>query len=132
MVRLDRRRFRTSIQNPVQIPELGTMPHPDVVWRRRTRARGGRPHVPDIVLLTEVSDTSAAYDTRVKAQIYAEAGVRDYWVVDIPSRKLHVFRDPSERGFQTHEVHTGDARVVPLLAPDVSLTVNELYSELDN
>ena len=84
-----------------------------------------------MLLLIEVADTSVAYDTGTKAQIYAEAGVRDYWVVDIPGRKLHVFRDPSEHGFKTHEVYSGDARVAPLLIPHIGLSVIELFSQLD-
>lgn len=128
---LDRGRFQASIQNAVEIPELATMPHPDVVWLRRKRSMRRRPRVPDVMLLIEVADSSLAYDTTVKTQIYSEAGVRDYWVVDIPDRKLHVFRDPSEHGFQSREVHTGKTRVAPLLVPGVTLTPDELFEVLD-
>jgi Uma2 family endonuclease len=128
---LDRGRFQASIQNAVEIPELATMPHPDVVWLRRKRAMTRRPRVPDVMLLIEVADSSLTYDTTVKAQIYSEAGVRDYWVVDLPNRKLHVFRDPSESGFQSREAHSGDELVVPLLVPGVSVVVNELFEVLD-
>ena len=83
-----------------------------------------------MVLLIEVADTSVAYDLGEKARIYAEAGVRDYWVVDIPGRLLHVFRDPTEDGFRTHETFAGDARVTPLLLPNVVLAVNELFAGL--
>jgi Uma2 family endonuclease len=127
---IDRSQIQVSIQNPVQIPELDTMPHPDVVWRRKRR-KGGRPHVPDVMLLIEVADSSLTYDTTVKAQIYSEAGVRDYWVVDLPNRKLHVFRDPSESGFQSREVHSGNTLVTPLLVPGVTLTPDELFEVLD-
>lgn len=128
---VDRSKFRIFIQNPVEIPELATMPEPDLVWLRRKQSNRGRPQVPDVVLLIEVADTSVTYDTGAKAQIYAEAGVRDYWVVDIPGQELHVFHDPSERGFKTHEVHSRDACVAPLLIPDISLNVHELYSRLE-
>ena len=128
---LDRRRFQASIQNAVEIPELATMPHPDVVWLSRKRSMRRRPRVPDVMLLFEVADSSLAYETSVKAQIYSEAGVRDYWVVDLPNRKLHLFRDPSESGFQSCEVHTGDTLVTPLLVPEISVTVSELFAVLE-
>lgn len=128
---VDRKKIKVFIQNPIEIPELATMPHPDVVWLQRKRFLRRRPRVPDVMLLIEVADTSLAYDTRVKAQLYAEAGVRDYWVVDLPNRKLHVYRDPSKTGFQSHEVHEGDARVPLLMIPEIVLAVNELFEVLD-
>jgi Uma2 family endonuclease len=50
----------------------------------------------------EVADSSLAYDLREKCQLYAEAGIRDYWVIDIPKRFAHIYCDPSARGYQTH------------------------------
>jgi Uma2 family endonuclease len=71
------------------------------------------------------------YDTGEKARIYAAAGVRDYWVVDIPGRRLHVFRDPSPHGFRTHETFAGDARVVPLLLSGTALVLSEMFAALE-
>src|SRR6478672_631944 len=46
------------------------------------------------LLVVEVSDTSLAIDTGIKAELYAAAGIADYWVVDLNSRVLIVHRDP--------------------------------------
>jgi Uma2 family endonuclease len=39
--------------------------------------RGG-----DVLLVVEIADTSLAYDLRIKAQLYASHGVREYWVIN--------------------------------------------------
>jgi Uma2 family endonuclease len=46
------------------------------------------------VLAVEVADTSLATDRGEKAQLYAAAGIADYWVVDLNNRLLIVHRDP--------------------------------------
>jgi Uma2 family endonuclease len=46
-------------------------------------------------LVVEVAVTSLAKDTTEKAELYATAGVPDYWVLDVVNRQLHVFRDPA-------------------------------------
>lgn len=50
------------------------------------------PGARDIFLLVEVMDTSVEYDRRRKAPLYARAGVRELWLVDIPAGVLDVQR----------------------------------------
>ena len=45
------------------------------------------PSANDIVLLIEVADSTLAYDRDVKAQLYALAGIPEYWLFDLESRK---------------------------------------------
>lgn len=127
---LDVRKIRISVQNPAEIPELDTMPQPDLMWLRRRRSPH-RPRVPDVVLLIEVADTSVAYDTGAKALIYAEAGVEDYWVVDIPHRVVHVFRDPCDSGIESRQQFSARARVKPLQLPKIVLDVGKMFAALE-
>ena len=48
----------------------------------------------DIMLLVEVADTSLQHDLTEKAELYATAGVPEYWVVDVLNRVVYVLRDP--------------------------------------
>ena len=47
-----------------------------------------------LLLAVEVSDSTAGFDLTRKAAIYANAGVREYWVLDLPHRLLAVHRNP--------------------------------------
>lgn len=51
-------------------------------------------HPSAALLVVEISDTSLAYDTTAKANLYAAGGIADYWVVDLVNRRLLIFRDP--------------------------------------
>ena len=52
-------------------------------------------------LLIEVADTTAHTDRSVKIPLYAKAGIREAWLVDIPSGQIEVYADPSEGVYQT-------------------------------
>jgi len=68
-------------------------PEPDfAVIAGSPRGSSGHPSTAELVV--EVADSSFDYDTNEKRQIYARAGIREYWVVDINGRRLLVYRDP--------------------------------------
>jgi Uma2 family endonuclease len=79
----------------------------------------------------EVADSSLAYDLREKCQLYAEAGIRDYWVIDIPKRFAHIYCDPSARGYQTHRRLPANEQITPLLIANISLQVAGMFACLD-
>ena len=66
-----------------------------------------------------------------KAELYAEAAVPEYWVIDLPNRRLLVFRDPAPLpvGGHTYRTHLtpGPADAVsPLAAPAAVVKVADL------
>jgi Uma2 family endonuclease len=58
----------------------------------------------DLRLLIEVSGDSLTTDLGEKADLYARAGVPDYWVVDLQSRVTHVHSWPSANGYASRTV----------------------------
>lgn len=90
------------IQNPVRIPDHSE-PQPDLVLARlRDDGYAGRhPGPDDILLVVEVSDTTAGYDREIKIPLYAAAGIPEVWLVDLPGRAVEVYRDPSGDAFDT-------------------------------
>lgn len=51
----------------------------------------------DVLLLVEVAQTSQAWD-RAKAEVYARAGVPEYWLLDLQARRLERRRRPTPDG----------------------------------
>ncbi len=85
------------------------------------------------VLIIEVAHTSLDMDTSTKAEVYATAGVPDYWVIDIPNRRLLVFRDPvalpaglGATAYRTRLTLTPADTVAPLAAPASAVKVADL------
>lgn len=70
------------------------MPLPDIVLTREPRGPGAIP-LASVGLLVEVSSTTLARDFGAKLAIYAAAGIPEYWIVDVQSRRIHQFWSPS-------------------------------------
>jgi Uma2 family endonuclease len=66
------------------------------------------------LLVVEVSETSLAFDRGRKADIYARAGVPEYWVVDVRGASVEIRRDPGPAGYATTRVVRRDDAVLPL------------------
>ncbi len=83
------------------------------------------------LLVVEVSDATLFYDTTTKAELYATAGIADYWVLDVTNRQLHVFRDPMPipEGGQAYRtrltIGSGDV-VAPLAASHIPIRAADL------
>ena len=120
---------RVRIQNSVGFPELKSAPQPDVAWVT-TKFSARRPQPAEIFLIIEVAQTSLAYDRNVKARLYAKAGIRDYWIVNIPERCVEVFRDPLRGRYKSLQTYATGDEVRPLAFPDVALSVPSLFESI--
>lgn len=86
------------VQQPLHLATVESSPEPDfaVVGPGLHRV-----HHPDTALLViEISASSAARDLGEKARIYAEAGIPEYWVVDVRRRVVVVHHDASPEGYR--------------------------------
>lgn len=128
--------FWVSQQQPLPILSAGraSEPEPDVAVIPGS-PRDYTDHPTAVVLLVEVSDATLASDTTTKAELYATAGIADYWVLDVENRQLIVFRDPQPlplpEDLATTAYHTRltlgpTDRVSPLAAPTASILVSDL------
>lgn len=81
------------------------------------------PSPADVYLVIEVADFSLAYDRDVKIPLYAQAGIQEAWLVNLPQRVIEIYRDPAANGYREVRVlHPGD-RLSPQAFPDFELTV---------
>ncbi|MGR4863374.1 Uma2 family endonuclease [Caulobacter sp. LARHSG274] len=83
----------------------------------------------DITLLIEISDESLSRDLGLKAATYAHHGVRDYWVVDVETRRVIVHRDPSDEAYRSIETFEADREVAARLAPDLRVRLGDLLGD---
>jgi Uma2 family endonuclease len=126
--------YFVNVQQPfaVDVGEHNSEPQPDVGVIAGTR-RSLASHPTQAALIVEVADSTVFYDTTTKAQLYAEAGVPEYWVLDVSSRVLHVYRDPGTlsdsidgKTYRTHTEHQAAESVSPLSAPNAAIRVADL------
>jgi Uma2 family endonuclease len=117
------------VQCPIAVTERDSVPEPDLAWVARNDYTASRPAHPDVFLLIEVADSSLKYDRGEKADLYASAGIADYWVVKIPDRCVDVFRRPEEGRYQSREVVKSPDVIHPLAFPEVLLSIGSLFPE---
>ncbi|WP_435019766.1 Uma2 family endonuclease [Tundrisphaera sp. TA3] len=120
---------RVRVQGSLGIPELDSVPEPDLAWLARKDYSRGHPTPAVVLLLIEVSDSSLRKDRTTKAALYAEAGIRDYWIINIPGRCVEVRRDPDGATYRDVSTWGAGTQVRPLALPDAALDVDRLFPQ---
>lgn len=122
-----KRKVRVRVQNSIALRELETAPQPDIVWVPQGRYREAHPTARDVLLLIEVADTSLADDRGEKLELYAKAGIPEYWIANLIDRCVEVYRDPEGSRYRSTAVYHGDEEVRPLAVPEVALRPSSLF-----
>jgi Uma2 family endonuclease len=102
-------------------------PEPDVAIMRGMRREFFGKHPKTAELVVEVAVTSPALD-RENASLYAEAGVKEYWIVLAPQRQIEVYRRPENGRYQEVRTVGIDDTLECSSVPGVRLRVSELFS----
>ncbi len=126
-----RREVRLRVQAPITLTAVDSEPEPDIVWAVRKRYRAGHPIAAEVLLLIEVADASLAHDRGEKADLYAAAGIQDYWLVNAVENTLEVHRDPQPGGYQSVQIFAACQSVHPLAVPSVALNLDWLFNAAD-
>ena len=122
---LARGRWIVSVQDPVRCED--SKPEPDLALLR-PRAdfyAESTPQAADILLLIEVADSSLEFDRGEKLSLYAEAGVAEYWVVNLIDSCVEVHRGPQSNGSYADSQTVAKGGTVTFQGGDVS--VDQLF-----
>jgi Uma2 family endonuclease len=116
--------WRIRTQSPLVLGE-DLDPEPDFAVIVAT-PRGSSGHPTTAELVVEVADSSLDFDTNDKRLLYAKAGIREYWVVDINGRRLLVLRDAQAGDYASQQALGPADAVAPLAAPAAAVRVADL------
>jgi Uma2 family endonuclease len=119
-------RYRVGVQNPLRLDDLNE-PQPDLVLY--ARAVGARHPTPaETFLIVEVADASLDYDQGEKIPLYAAAGIKEVWVVDLVRNLVHSYRDADSVNRAYKRVFSSDRLtwISPLEFPDIHIRLAEL------
>ena len=105
-------------------------PQPDLIVLKlpSTSFQSANPQPDDLELAVEVSDSTLRFDLTVKATLYARAAIREYWVLDVPGRRLIVHRDPGPSGYASVVAYSEAETIAPLASPLNQLRVGSLFA----
>ena len=119
--------FFVRVQSAIHTAD--SEPEPDLALVSGSpRARKGRHPTPDeVALVVEVADASLDRDRGAKARLYARAGIRAYWIVNLVDRQVEVHEDPTgpvaEPAYRRRAVHRAAQPIVLRLGESV-LTID--------
>lgn len=114
------------VQNPIRLGPYAE-PQPDLCLLKRRADFYARRHPgpEDVLLVVEVTDTSAQEDRGVKIPMYARSGIPEAWLVDLPAGGIEVYHDPGPDGYrELRRLGRGD-RLAPQAFPDLVLSVGD-------
>jgi Uma2 family endonuclease len=115
-------------QNPIHLgPQSEPQPDFALLRHRADAYRGALPVAAEVLLLVEIADSSAWYDRDVKLPLYARHGIPEYWIINIPERRIEVYSEPdSGLGRYRNARLVVEGMLAPACFPDVEVAVREL------
>lgn len=107
-------------------------PDPDVAVVQGSVRDYTHQHPTTAALVVEVADTSLLYDRTEKARLYANAGIAEYWLVNVREKHVEVYRQPQPTAAQLEAQYT-DVTVLkstdvitPQAVPAASIPIADL------
>ena len=89
------------VQSPIRL-DGASEPEPDLALLkpREDFYSSEHPGPGDVLLVVEVSDTSAEYDVEVKLPLYARAGIPETWLVNLTTETVEAHSRPASGGYR--------------------------------
>jgi Uma2 family endonuclease len=121
-------RYAVRTEDALVVPDRTSLPEPDIAVVERGEYLHAHPATAHLVI--EIAIASRTIDTKVKPPLYAAGGVPEYWVVDVPARRLRVFREPRADGYGSETIVGPEGRLEPLAVDVAPLDLGELFRGL--
>jgi Uma2 family endonuclease len=99
---------------------------PDISVTRGDEHTYAEAHPTSAELVVEVAVSSPSLD-RENAALYAQAGIKEYWIVLGAERRVEVYRRPENGNYQEHRILGADELLECAAVPGVRLRVSELF-----
>ncbi|WP_310417531.1 Uma2 family endonuclease [Chamaesiphon sp. OTE_8_metabat_110] len=93
---------------------------PDTLYQTR------HPFPEDIFWLIEIANTTLVKDLGAKRDLYALAGIPEYWVMNLQTLELVVFRDLIDNEYRS-EICLSSGTISPLAFSELSIDISRLF-----
>jgi Uma2 family endonuclease len=101
-------------------------PEPDISITRGAESDYAANHPTTAELVVEIAVSSPALD-RENASLYAEADVREYWIVLGAERRVEVYSIPEKGTYREKRVCRPEATLECSSLPDIKIKVSQLF-----
>lgn len=92
-------------QNPIHINDYSE-PEPDlaIVKFQTHRYKSAHPVPKEIFWVIEVADSTLQKDRTIKRKMYEQAGIPEYWIINIQEEQVEVYRNLSKGKYHEHSI----------------------------
>lgn len=101
-------------------------PEPDVAVVPGSLGDYRARHPSTAALVVEVADTTLHFDRSRKQEMYAQAQIPEYWIINLVDGVLEVYRDPQGSAYRTVLRLNPGETITPLAAPAAPLKISDL------
>jgi len=125
-----RGKFTIAAQDPIRCSD-NSEPEPDIAVLdfRKDRYKTQHPNPENVHLLIEVADTTLERDRTLKMNFYAQEGIPEYWIANIPEKQIEIFRHPKNNDYQEKIiVKKGESTTCETIG--FTLSVDDLFEYL--
>lgn len=119
-------RARTRVQSAFAASD-DSEPQPDLLIVDGRIPRGQHRHPDAALLAIEVAESSLKYDRTVKAKLYAEAGIKEYWVFDVSRGAVEVFSCLRDGAYQEIQHYSRHETIHLSDFPDVAVVLSDVF-----
>ncbi|MEM6397701.1 MAG: Uma2 family endonuclease [Bacteroidota bacterium] len=100
-------KYHIREEKSLLLEEEQSLPEPDITVIAKKDYSNQRPRTEDLHLIVEVSNSSLNRDRTIKAELYAEAGLAEYWIVNLINRQIevHLHPDSAQRIFGSVNIY---------------------------
>ncbi len=117
------------IQNPLRLNDFDE-PEPDVVLADLTKYDGERhPRPEETLVVIEVADTSLHADRYGKLPLYAKAGIREVWIVNLQADIIEKYLEVEAGLYTATKVFYIADTVISTAIPHLALRVDSILSK---
>lgn len=127
LVRLLRRQAPDHVDIDIQLPIAlsdDSEPEPDLAIVPHGDYTDDHPHT--ALLVVEVAVSSARTDRGVKGPLYADAGVPEFWLVDLEHQRVEVYTAPGPDGYTACHHATPGEQLTPAELPEITVAVADI------
>ncbi|GAB4186525.1 MAG: Uma2 family endonuclease [Roseiflexaceae bacterium] len=118
-----------SIQNPIQLNDYSE-PQPDLVILapRADYYAHAHPRPDDVLVIIEISDSTAAYDRDEKIPRYAAAGIEEAWLIDVAAQHIEQYTHPKDAMYRQKVIWTLGKQLQSPQHPYLVLTLTSVFT----
>jgi Uma2 family endonuclease len=116
-----------SSQNPIYLDEFNE-PEPDIallVWKD-DEYESQHPTPKDVLIAMEVSDSTIKYDREVKKVLYAEAEIKEFWLINLSENTIEIHTQPKKGSYRNVQIFGADDELKSVTIENLVLNVNEI------